>query len=104
MSAIYYNPSPYLNGTEPLNVTGYINHCNWQGEACDSSTPIANGTGRNSFLWFDELHPSEQTDRIIAREFVKMIRGSTTWATFWNDTREDGNFGTSWGGGADEEP
>jgi hypothetical protein len=73
---MYYHPSAYLNGTAPLNVTGYVNQ------------PAGNGTYMNapspdSFLWYDELHPSEQTDRVIAREFVNVVKGSSHWATYW---------------------
>lgn len=85
MSDIYYRPQEYLNGTAPLNVTGYINHCTWSNDTCLYQTAIANGTDRDSFMWFDQLHPSEQTDRIIAREFVRMIEGSRKWATAWED-------------------
>ncbi|RDW81495.1 SGNH/GDSL hydrolase family protein [Aspergillus mulundensis] len=71
---IYENPGSYLNGTVPFNVTSTVEQC---GSACDASDV------RDSYLWYDDLHPSEQTDRIIAREFVKVVKGDTTWARFW---------------------
>ncbi|KAL4908787.1 hypothetical protein BDW74DRAFT_187320 [Aspergillus multicolor] len=71
---IWENPGSYLNGTVPYNVTSTIVQC---GSACDASDV------RDSYLWYDDLHPSEQTDRIIAREFVKVVKGDGTWATFW---------------------
>jgi hypothetical protein len=36
-------------------------------------------------MWYDELHPSEQTDRVIAREFVDVVKGKSKWATYWSD-------------------
>jgi hypothetical protein len=35
-------------------------------------------------MWYDELHLSEQTDRIIAREFVGVVEGGSKWATYWS--------------------
>lgn len=37
-------------------------------------------------MWYDELHPSEQTDRVIAREFLEVIKGKSKWATYWKDS------------------
>lgn len=72
LTDIYNNPSNYLNGTAPLDVTSYVN---------------LNGTvnaSPDSFIWYDELHPSEQTDRVIAREFVDVVKGNSKWATYWS--------------------
>lgn len=50
---IIADPESYLDA--PANVTGYYHHCNVDGEACvDSEEPMS------SFLWYDELHPSER--------------------------------------------
>lgn len=55
ISDIYDNPTAYLNGSEPANVTGHENQCPPAGGACEL---MYNGTSSDSFLWFDELHPS----------------------------------------------
>lgn len=78
MTDIHSNPSAYLNGTAPLNVNGYVNHCNTTGGDCEASP------NPDSYLWYDELHPSEQTERVIAREFVNVVEGSSQWATYWS--------------------
>ena len=70
---MYNHPKTYLNGTAPLNITGYVNHCS----GCVSLSD------RDSYMWYDELHPSEQTDRVIAREFVKVLDGNSKWAKYW---------------------
>jgi hypothetical protein len=31
---------------------------------------------KDSFLWFDALHPSEQASRQVAREIVRAFNGS----------------------------
>ncbi|KAL3430454.1 GDSL lipase/esterase [Aspergillus tetrazonus] len=74
MTDIWENPGNYLNGTVPYNVTSSVYQC---GNACSASEV------RDSYMWYDELHPSEQTDRIVAREFVNVVRGETKWARFW---------------------
>jgi hypothetical protein len=77
MSDIWNNPSAYLNGTLPLNVTGYVIEC--------STSTCASLDARDRFMWYDELHPSEQTDRIIAREFVNAVSGQSDWTTYWSN-------------------
>ena len=50
---------------------------------------MGNGTfkdapNKDAFMFYDELHPSEQTDRVIAREFVNVAKGISKWATYWS--------------------
>ncbi|KAI9146927.1 Acetylesterase [Paramyrothecium foliicola] len=75
MSDIWHNPSKYLNGTLPLNVTSFVTAC---GKACDSND------ARDSYMWYDELHPSEQTDRVVAEEFIKVVNGTSRFASYFN--------------------
>ena len=101
---MYQNPSVYLNGTAPLNVTGCVQPCVYAlnaSTARPTSCTIVNGTARDSYLWYvwylrikmstsnvattryDELHPSEQADRIVAREMAAVIDGQgSKWATW----------------------
>ncbi|KAL2811619.1 GDSL lipase/esterase [Aspergillus granulosus] len=76
MTDIWNHPSSYLNGTAPLNVTGFVSGC--LNSSCTSRSSW------DSYMWYDELHPSEQTDRVIAREFVDVVVGNSKWATYWN--------------------
>lgn len=39
--------------------------------------------GLDHFLWFDELHPSQRTDEIIAHEFLGIVRGGSRYVTYW---------------------
>jgi phospholipase/lecithinase/hemolysin len=77
MTDIYNNPKAYLNGTAPSNVTGFSHVCNLQGKNCTSSN------SPDSFEWFDELHLSEQTARVVAKEFVSVLGGKSKYATYW---------------------
>ncbi|KAK5947243.1 hypothetical protein PMZ80_001392 [Knufia obscura] len=80
LSDIYDNPTAYLNGTQPANVTGFEHHCTPDQSEC---TLMYNGTSSDSFMWYDELHPSEQTDRIIARTFLDVLNGNSTYAQYY---------------------
>ncbi|KAE8383318.1 glycoside hydrolase superfamily [Aspergillus bertholletiae] len=76
LSNIYYNPDDWF-GDVGANVTGFIKHCNAEGKDC------VRLPGEENFMWFDELHPSETTDKFIAQEFVKVVNGESKWATYW---------------------
>jgi hypothetical protein len=39
---------------------------------------------------YDELHPSEQTDRIIAKNFVDILDGSSKYATYYSSKQGHG--------------
>ncbi|RPB16756.1 hypothetical protein P167DRAFT_556450 [Morchella conica CCBAS932] len=79
LTDIRINPANYLNGSLPLNVTGFNLHCVLDGP-CTTYRP----NDRDSFLWYDELHPSEQVGRIVAREFSKFVQKKfTEWMTVW---------------------
>lgn len=80
------HPQNYLNGTAPLNVTDAINACIFQVDEPTSGPAdctTATGTDKDSFLWWDEVHPSEQADRVVAREITAAIkRTSSRWTTW----------------------
>lgn len=84
---MYTHPARYLNGTTTLNVTGAAVSCVYAINEPDSNPgtcTIANGTDRDSFLWYDELHPSEQADRVLARAVTDVLQGkSEQWTTFY---------------------
>ncbi|CAL1698361.1 unnamed protein product [Somion occarium] len=86
-SDIIAHPMNYLNGTAPLNVTGAAHACVFELNESTSQTGVctdAVGPAADSFL-FDELHPSEQTDRVVAREVAAAIRRkSSKWTTWFS--------------------
>ncbi|KAF5864380.1 hypothetical protein ETB97_007942 [Aspergillus alliaceus] len=77
MKDTHKNPSRNLNGTVSYNVTGYINRCSLNGTECVRY----DNDNRDAFIWYDELHPSEQTWRSYAKNFVSIINGRSKWAT-----------------------
>ncbi|KAF9450383.1 carbohydrate esterase family 16 protein [Macrolepiota fuliginosa MF-IS2] len=81
---MYAHPADYLNGTAALNVTGSIDSCIYQtGDSDESVCTMVNGTDRDSYLWYDELHPSEQADRHVAREIANVILGKGSRWVSW---------------------
>ncbi|KAK0231529.1 carbohydrate esterase family 16 protein [Armillaria fumosa] len=81
---MYQNPGAYLNGTAPLNVTVPIRLCVYEEDGALECT-VAEGTDKDSFLWQDELHPSEQANRVVAREIALVATGEgSDWATWFN--------------------
>ncbi|KAI9654163.1 MAG: hypothetical protein M1831_005517 [Alyxoria varia] len=74
---IYTHPLQYLNGTTPPKVDRFINHCNLD------STNCSRASDPDSYVWYDELHPSEQVDRVIAREFTNVLSGTSQFAQYF---------------------
>ncbi|KAG1765727.1 carbohydrate esterase family 16 protein [Suillus placidus] len=73
---MYSNPQNYFNGTAPHNVTGCVHSCVYTMDSTAApACTIANGTDADSFMWYDELHPSQQSDRIVAREMTAVMKG-----------------------------
>lgn len=82
---MYNNPANYLNGTDPLNVTFPAQACILNIGGTENNCTTITGPAADSYLWVDELHPSEQADRIVARELVKVINGtSKEWITWFH--------------------
>lgn len=46
-------------------------------------------------MWYDSLHPSEQTNRIIAREFIDIVTGNGIWGQTWTSTAAATNNNTA---------
>ncbi|KAF8516085.1 carbohydrate esterase family 16 protein [Gautieria morchelliformis] len=79
------HPNVYLNGTAPLNTTGAVRSCVYdlnESTSDPGNCTVATGANADSFVWFDELHPSEQSQRVVAKEIVSAINGtSERWLT-----------------------
>jgi phospholipase/lecithinase/hemolysin len=83
---MFAHPARYLNGTAPLNVTGAVHACVFNLNESTSDTGSctdATGSAKDSFLWFDELHPSEQADRIVAQNIAQVMEGRANEWTTW---------------------
>ncbi|KAK3687350.1 hypothetical protein B0T22DRAFT_509997 [Podospora appendiculata] len=73
---IHTTPTKYLDA--PYNVTGYWHQCSATGSACVDQTSLGPLSG---FLWYDELHPSDKTGSIIAKHFLDVVAGKSTYGT-----------------------
>ncbi|KAL1758999.1 hypothetical protein FB107DRAFT_180398, partial [Schizophyllum commune] len=83
---MYANPGAYLNGTAPLNVTGSAYTCvykEWTDVKDKPPCTKVNGTDRDSYLWWDELHPGEQADRVVAQQISQVMLGEENKWTTW---------------------
>ncbi|KAG6864112.1 hypothetical protein C0991_012434 [Blastosporella zonata] len=81
---MYTHPAAYLNGTAPLNVTGAISSCIFElNGSTGNCTTVTDPKAQDSYLWYDELHPSEQADRMVAKEIATVIQGEHSKWTTW---------------------
>jgi len=76
---MYDNPSKFFNGTLPPNVTGHCHQCPNATDYHFCGIGDCTVDQRDSFMWWDELHPSEQTGRNLAREMVNKILGKSQY-------------------------
>lgn len=73
LSNIYHDPSQYLD--PPANASGFYHHCDANNNSICTTSPHPLET----FLWYDELHPSNKTDTIVAQEFIKVVAGDSSY-------------------------
>lgn len=78
LSDIYHNPSAYLDA--PANATGFWTYCSSE---VNNSTCVEPGP-LSSFLWFDELHPSERAHTFVAREFINVVAGNSSYGEYFH--------------------
>ncbi|KAG6856516.1 hypothetical protein H0H87_003604 [Tephrocybe sp. NHM501043] len=82
---MYLRPEVDLDGTAALNVTRAISSCVYElNQATTSSgicTTVADLGAQDSYLWYDELHPRAQADRIVAKKIAALVGGGKSrWA------------------------
>ncbi|KAG9249242.1 hypothetical protein BJ878DRAFT_579537 [Calycina marina] len=63
----------------PWNVAGQYYPCDVEIGEC-STQPVRS---LNQFLWYDEMHPSERSNQIVAQEFCKfVVAGTSKYAAY----------------------
>ncbi|KAE9405297.1 hypothetical protein BT96DRAFT_988578 [Gymnopus androsaceus JB14] len=79
---MFNDPKNYFNGTAPLNVTFPIRSCVCHLDSDEViCTEVESEHERDSYMWWDELHPSEQAQRIVAKEIAEVIdTGFNKWS------------------------
>ncbi|PSR82358.1 carbohydrate esterase family 16 protein [Coniella lustricola] len=75
LSDMIRDPARYLDA--PANVTGFYHHCDANNNSICTTAPEPLDT----FLWYDELHPSNKTSSVIAKEFVSVAKGESAYGT-----------------------
>ncbi|KAI0743994.1 hypothetical protein C8Q80DRAFT_1122316 [Daedaleopsis nitida] len=70
---MYDRPARYFNGSVPANVTGHCHQCPDPNDRTQCGMDDCTLDQRDSYMWWDELHPSEQTGRNLAAEMHKKI-------------------------------
>ncbi|KAI6044598.1 carbohydrate esterase family 16 protein [Pisolithus marmoratus] len=64
----------------------FINACVFQPNESTTdpgACTVVEGPAKDGYLWWDELHPSEQADRIVAREITAVMKGEHSKWTTW---------------------
>ncbi|KIK56863.1 carbohydrate esterase family 16 protein [Collybiopsis luxurians FD-317 M1] len=74
---MYNNPTNFFNGSIPANVTGHCHQCPDPDDFTQCGIGDCTLDERDSYMWWDELHPSEQTGRNLAMETFKKIEGKS---------------------------
>ncbi|KZP23250.1 carbohydrate esterase family 16 protein [Athelia psychrophila] len=76
---VYHHLAKYFNGSITPDVVGHCHQCpvatDWHFCGIGDCTPAE----RDSYMWWDELHPSEQTGRNLAAEILKKIEGKSKY-------------------------
>ncbi|KAM5546282.1 hypothetical protein V8D89_000408 [Ganoderma adspersum] len=76
---MYDNPARFFNGTIPANVTGHCHQCPDPDDWRQCGIGDCTLEERDSYMWWDELHPSEQTGRNLAAEMHRKIEGKSKY-------------------------
>lgn len=81
---IYLNPQDFLNGTGTPNIQVPAAECTFDEFGMTVCEPTGDAIGNlDGFMWFDNVHATEQTHRVLAREFVKVLDGESTYAEYY---------------------
>lgn len=73
MMDVMAKPDEYLDA--PADVKAPYRVCL---DTCvDSKEP------KSSFMWYDELHPSERMETIYAKQFIEVVRGCSKYGTYY---------------------
>ncbi|KIV95946.1 hypothetical protein PV10_03537 [Exophiala mesophila] len=81
---IYQNPDDFFNGTAPPNIQVPAAECTFDDFGMTVCEPTGDAIGNlDGFMWFDNVHATEQTHRVLAREFVKVLDGESTYTQYY---------------------
>ncbi|KAF2665683.1 hypothetical protein BT63DRAFT_428632 [Microthyrium microscopicum] len=78
---MYNSPSEYFNGSQEATVTVPCLTCK---DMNYNNCTLVGCMAPDAHMWYDELHPSEQSSRMVAKEFTKLVQGDSSYATYWS--------------------
>ncbi|KAJ7715260.1 GDSL lipase/esterase [Mycena metata] len=76
---MHNNPTQWFNGSIPANVTGHCHQCPDPTDFTQCGIGDCTLAERDSYMYWDELHPSEQTGRNLARQMWEKLMGSSKY-------------------------
>ncbi|KAJ7085374.1 hypothetical protein B0H15DRAFT_988213, partial [Mycena belliarum] len=76
---MYNEPAKWFNGSIPANSTSHCHQCPDPEDYRQCGIGDCTLAERDSYMWWDELHPSEQTGRNLAREMWKKLEGKSVY-------------------------
>ncbi|ESZ99080.1 carbohydrate esterase family 16 protein [Sclerotinia borealis F-4128] len=76
LTDIYNNPTQYLPAPAIVEVPYVL--CALSSSSCPKQPGSLDG-----YMWYDELHPSQGTDEVIAHEFLNVVKGNSKYASYW---------------------
>ncbi|KAJ6562881.1 GDSL lipase/esterase [Mycena vulgaris] len=76
---MYNEPTKWFNGSIPANSTGHCHQCPDPDDFRQCGVGDCTLDQRDSYMFWDELHPSEQTGRNLAREMWKKLMGASKY-------------------------
>ncbi|QRW13558.1 carbohydrate esterase family 16 protein [Ceratobasidium sp. AG-Ba] len=80
---MYYNPASYLAGP-PYFIDDPIVQCKYPYEGSTWPVCVVQPDGvRNSYLWWDEVHPSDKASQIVARHVLSAMNGQGPFVSWY---------------------
>lgn len=79
---MYNNPAKYLVGPN-YNVTGAAHACQYPPGNSTLVCVTQPEEVLDSYLWWDELHPSVQANRVVARQILSILQGKGSPLVQW---------------------
>ncbi|KAG9099672.1 hypothetical protein FS749_000676 [Ceratobasidium sp. UAMH 11750] len=79
---MYKNPASYLVG--PIyNITDVVNACKYPYGNSTLVCVAQPAAVRDSYLWYDELHPSEQANKVVAHHILSVLHGKDPFVSWY---------------------
>jgi len=80
INSIYNDPTEFFPGEQgrQFNVTGFYHECDDTGSNC-----VNQAAPYDTFLWYDQLHPTQTTMSVVAKEFAGVVDGTSKYGKYF---------------------